>query len=55
MAFNNLKIVDNKRKNKDSEDVYFCGHALKGLDRPKLFENLTIPRKVLIRPSFGVI
>jgi hypothetical protein len=51
---NKLKIVENKRKNENSEDVPLGGSSLKGLDSPKLFENLTILRKVLIRPEFAV-
>jgi hypothetical protein len=52
-AVNNLKIVENRRKNKNSEEVFPNALALKGLDSPKLFENLTIPRKVLIQPKFA--
>jgi hypothetical protein len=53
-AANKSKIVENKRKNENSEDVFLGGSSPKGLDSPKLFENLTILRKVLIQPEFAV-
>lgn len=47
----NLKIVENERKHQNLEDVPCANSAEMGLDSPKLFGNLTIRKKVLIRPD----
>ena len=47
----NLKIVENERKHQNLEDVPCANSAKIGLDSPKLFGNLTIRKKVLIRPD----